>query len=252
MSPDLKSNFLRSTAYITTIFKAAIAILGVLQMVAGLIIVIGRRTGCLPKKLRHTPQILNEQLTQMTPERYQELRSEVISAGYGDEIKWAQTVKAPDNADDFAGEVIWVILCSGMKEQVARLIQERVWNAIRAGKTVKGNVLGKSGKADAIDRIWRDREKIFGTFKMANDKIGFCASLPWIGDITKYHLAKSLGVDCAKPDVHLERIAKFYKTTTAALCGGLAASTGDRIATVDLVIWRACNLGIIKSRELNP
>jgi len=30
----------------------------------------------------------------------------------------------------------------------------------------------------------------------------------------------------------------------------LAAATGDRVATVDVVIWRACNLGIVNSREL--
>jgi len=63
----------------------------------------------------------------MTPSRYRELRAAVIEAGYEHDIKWAQTVKAPPTPVDFAGEVIWVILCSGMKEQVARIIQNRVW-----------------------------------------------------------------------------------------------------------------------------
>jgi hypothetical protein len=143
-----------------------------------------------------------------------------------------------------------VILCSGMKAQVARIIQARVWGAINEGRPVKGNVLGKSGKADAIDTIWRDRESLFAAFLTANDKVEFCRSLPWIGDITKWHLAKNFGVDCAKPDVHLVRVATHYGTTAAALLAGLAAVTGDRIATVDLVIWRACNLGILRSREM--
>lgn len=186
----------------------------------------------------------------MTPSAYQAIRKSVIAAGYSDEIEWAQSVKGPNNADDFAGEVIWVILCSGMKEQVARIIQERVWAAIKAGRSVKGNVLGKSGKADAIDTIWRDRALLFAAFHAANDKVEFGLSLPWIGDITKWHLAKNLGVDCAKPDVHLLRVASHYGTTPHDLCAALSLSTGDRIATVDLVIWRACNLGIIKSREM--
>ena len=188
----------------------------------------------------------------MTPDRYMELREMLIIAGYGGEIEWAQTVKPPVDAEEFAAEAIWVVLCSGMKEQVARLIQKRVWATIRGGKPVKGNVLGKSGKATAIDTIWRDRAALFATFRAANDKLAFCKSLPWIGDITKYHLAKNLGVDCAKPDVHLERVAAHYGTTTADLCADLARATGDRIATVDIVIWRACNLGLIKSRELAP
>ena len=89
----------------------------------------------------------------MPPSRYHELRAAVVAAGYEHDIDWAQNVKAPETAEDFASEVIWVILCSGMKEQVARIIQERVWAAIRGGLPVKGNVLGKSGKADAGDGL---------------------------------------------------------------------------------------------------
>ena len=186
----------------------------------------------------------------MTPMQYAELRQAIIDAGYTDEIEWAQNVKAPVDAEEFASEVIWVILCSGMKAQVARIIEGRVWAAIHAGKPVKGNVLGKSGKAAAIDWIWANRAALFAKFQAANDKVEFAALLPWIGQITKWHVAKNLGVDCAKPDVHLVRVAAHYQTTPAELCERLAAASGDRIATVDLVIWRACNLGIIRSREL--
>jgi len=186
----------------------------------------------------------------MTPSRYRELRTAVNEAGYEHDIDWAQTVEAPATPVDFAGEVIWVILCSGMTEQVARIIQHRVWATIRAGKPVKGNVLGKSGKAAAIDTIWRDLDELFLAFQMANDKVEFARSLPWIGIVTKWHIAKNLGVDCAKPDIHLERVASHYQTTPDALCAVLAAATCDRVATVDVVIWRACNLGIVNSREL--
>ena len=186
----------------------------------------------------------------MSPSRYAELRSAVAAAGYADEIEWAQTVKPPITDEDFAREAIWVILCSGMKAQVARIIEARVWMAINAGKSIKGNVLGKSGKAQAIDTIWRYRARFFRDFQNATDKVEFCRSIPWIGDITKWHLAKNLGVNCAKPDIHLTRVATHYQTTPAALCADLAIATGDRIATVDLVIWRACNLGIVRSRDI--
>jgi hypothetical protein len=188
----------------------------------------------------------------MKMQDYQQLRAAVIDAGYGHEIAWAQNVTEPPDPVTFASEAIWVILCSGMKAQVARIIQERVWKAINDGKPVKGHVLGRSGKAAAIDTIWRDRESLFHAFRRAQDKLAFCATLPWIGPITKFHLAKNLGVDCAKPDIHLERVAAFYSTTPADLCAQLAAATGDRMATVDMVIWRACNLEIIQSRTLLP
>jgi hypothetical protein len=185
----------------------------------------------------------------MTPERYQEVRAAIIDAGYASEIEWAEGVKAPENAEDFAGEAVWVILCSGMKEQIARKISDKVWGAIRDGQPVR-SVFGHDGKAAAIETIWRDRERLFQSFKLANDKVEFCQRLPWIGGITKWHLAKNYGVDCAKPDIHLSRLATHYGTTPANLCAALAKSSGDRIATVDLVIWRACNLEIIKTREL--
>jgi len=188
----------------------------------------------------------------MTPSRYAELRAAVAAAGawYAEEIERSQTVKPPETAEDFIRAAIWVILCSGMKEQVARIIERRVWAAIDAGKPVKGNVLGKSGKAHAIDAIWRDRARLFRDWHEAAHKVEFCRSLPWIGDTTKWHLAKKLGVDCAKPDVHLMRVAKHYSTSPAELCAALAVVTGDRVATVDMVIWRACNLGILRSREI--
>ena len=72
--------------------------------------------------------------------------------------------------------------------------------------------------------------------------------LPWIGGITKYHLAKNLGIDCAKPDVHLQRLADREGVTAHVLCERLAKATGYRIATVDLVLWRACATGLIDSR----
>ena len=72
-----------------------------------------------------------------------------------------------------------------------------------------------------------------------------CASLPWIGDITKYHLAKNLGANVAKPDRWLVRLADAEKTTVDQLCRRLAIATGDRVATVDVVLWRACAVGVL-------
>lgn len=128
-------------------------------------------------------------------------------------------------------------------------IRDKVWSAIDAGEPVS-SVFGHAGKAAAIDDIWRRREELFAAFQVANNKVEFCAGLPWIGQITKWHLAKNYGVDCAKPDIHLSRLAQHYGTTPAKLCAHLATASGDRIATVDLVIWRACNLEIIKTRDL--
>lgn len=173
---------------------------------------------------------------------YLSLRERVFAAGYADEYEWAQNVKAPADADEFALEYIWVVCCSGMKEQIARIIQAKIHAAIKDGRPIR-SAFGHPGKAAAIQTVWDNRNSHFVAFQMANDILAFCKSLPWIGDITKYHLAKNLGADVAKPDRWLERVAARSNETPATLCQRLHGEVGDRIATVDLIIWRACNLG---------
>jgi hypothetical protein len=72
--------------------------------------------------------------------------------------------------------------------------------------------------------------------------------MPWIGPTTKYHLAKNFGVDVAKPDVHLQRLADLEGVTAQALCERLAETSPYHTRTVDLLLWRACVEGIVDSR----
>lgn len=101
------------------------------------------------------------------------------------------------------------------------------------------------GKAAAIRYIWDNREQLLADFRAAPDKVAWCESLPWVGGITKWHLAKNLGADVAKPDRWLVRLADISGETVANLCERLSRSSGDRIATVDVVLWRACATGIV-------
>jgi hypothetical protein len=72
--------------------------------------------------------------------------------------------------------------------------------------------------------------------------------LPYVGDITKYQLARNIGVDCIKPDVHLLRLAKYYKMNVFDVCQKIADETGSTLHRVDTVIWRSCEQGFIKFR----
>lgn len=179
-----------------------------------------------------------------------------------DHIAWSETVGPPASAEDFALEAIYVICNSGMKHTVARGIFERVRAELLAGNCISPEmrerflglppVFGHVGKCGAIDKIWTLKEHYFSGFMThlaagPESAIEFCGTLPWIGNITKYHLAKNFGVDVAKPDVHLERLAKAHNTTPQALCDDLAAKTGYRSSTIDLILWMACAKGVINS-----
>lgn len=172
--------------------------------------------------------------------------AEALGAQGQEDIAWSETVAVPVSANDFALEAIWVICNSGMKHSVARLVQGRVLGAIREGRPVSSG-FRHPGKAAAMQDIWDGREGYFRGFLAAEDKLAYLKSLPWIGDITKYHLAKNCGIDCAKPDVHLKRLADREGVTAHELCGRLARETGYRVATVDVILWRACATGVIDS-----
>ena len=175
-------------------------------------------------------------------ETYKKLRSELNSLGYSHEIEWAQSVQPVSNALTFWREFAWVVLNSGMKNQVAQGIWNRVKPTVEAGDSAS-NVFGHKGKAAAIDYVWSNKHRLLAEYQEADDKLLWIEALPWIGKITKFHLAKNYGHDCAKPDRHLVRIAGAEGTHE--LCARLSLESGDRIATVDLVIWRCANLGLI-------
>lgn len=178
----------------------------------------------------------------MSPAHYQALRADIISCGYGHEVEWAQSVQPVSDALTFWGEFSWVVLNSGMRNQVAQGIWKRVRPAVLAGQSA-ATVFGHKGKAAAIDHVYQNREVLLQQYLSAADKLAFIQDLPWIGPITCKHLAKNYGFDCAKADRHLVRVAGQEGVDT--MCRRLADASGDRVATVDLVIWRAANLGLV-------
>jgi hypothetical protein len=167
--------------------------------------------------------------------------------GYGEMIDWAERIQPPASAEEFAGEAIYVICNSGMAVTVGTYLAECCLVALATGQSAT-TVFGHPGKAPAIDWIWQRRHTLFEEYRRAIAKLDFLEGLPWIGPVTRHHLAKNLGADEAKPDVHMERLARRDRTTTRALCQRLARQTGYRVATIDSILWRACADGLLKSR----
>jgi hypothetical protein len=184
----------------------------------------------------------------ITLKRFRRIERALVEAGYGEDIFWAEQLESPGHPDVFARSAVYVIVNSGMSYTVAGPIYQRCIDAL-VGKGSVRRVFRHKGKARAIDTIWASRRQLFAEFNAADDKLAFCQSLPWIGPTTKYHLAKDSGVDVAKPDVHLARLARRDRTTVERLCRRLAALTGYRVATVDTILWRACATGLLDSKR---
>ena len=184
----------------------------------------------------------------ITLKRFRRIEAAVRRAGYGPVIDWSENISPPTTAEEFARAAIYVICNSGMRNTVAAPIAVRCIESLREGGAAAA-VFGHSGKAAAIDAIWQRRHELFERYTRENAKLEVLRGLPWIGPVTVHHLAKNLGADTAKPDVHLERLARRDRTTTQRLCQRLARQTGYRIATIDTVLWRACADGILSSQR---
>jgi hypothetical protein len=172
----------------------------------------------------------------------------LLESGFAeDDIAWSESCGEPESDEAFALETIFVICNSGMHNKVARQIFEKCRDALLGGGSA-GDVFGHKGKSEAMDLVWRDRTALREGYVQAEDKVAYCRSIPWIGGITSYHLAKNFGAQVAKPDVHLQRLADRHSTTCQELCETLAERTGFKVATIDLILWRACAERILDGR----
>lgn len=156
---------------------------------------------------------------------------------------------------DLLREAAWVILCAGFREAIVRrsfsylsicfcewesadvicrnseLCRETAIVAFRNLRKIDAIVQ----TAFHVHRVGFDALKL----KIAQDPLPTLQCLPYIGRVTAYHLAKNLGVNIAKPDRHLVRLASSYGfDDVQVFCNMLAEATGDPISVVDLVIWR--------------
>ncbi len=180
--------------------------------------------------------------------QYLQLRQELINRGYKEEIEWSENIKPCKSKGEFFSEYVYVVINSGMKAQIARKIYNKVSDALICDVDIN-TVFGHKGKCKAIMYVKENLEYIYAIIQAGFADgvlvLDYLESLPFIGKITKYHLAKNMGYAVCKPDRHLVRIAKNFGLTPIGLCNKIATRTGDRIAAIDTVLWRSANLGLI-------
>ena len=162
----------------------------------------------------------------------------VIKEGYEREITWCMSIKFENTTiNDFFWEYVWAVLNAGMREQAARSIFRKYM------ETMDTNVIRHDGKREAIEHVLDNCRIYYAQLLSSDNKIDWFASLPWIGQITKYHLARNLGIDAVKPDRHLVRLAERFKyRNPLEMCEAIQEETDERLGVIDVVLWRYCNL----------
>ncbi|MFQ6739311.1 MAG: hypothetical protein ACLRFJ_01415, partial [Alphaproteobacteria bacterium] len=127
-------------------------------------------------------------------------------------------------------------------------------------------LFNNKNKINAICKIWQNRcvytEQYYKLHGLS-DKIKFLASLPHIGKITANHLARNLGEDVVKYDIWIQRLGAKYagmdsaKIDNGDLCDEIKCACDDMFMQlvdltglprgyIDVVLWKACQQGLIK------
>lgn len=169
---------------------------------------------------------------------YLNAKLKVIQKGYANEIEIVDKRKFEDlNAEYFLNEFIFVVLSAGKSNKAVQTISKKIRD-----NNFDLFVIGHSGRITAIINAVNNHEQWFEelkTKKTVVEILDYLESKPFIGKVTKYHLARNLGVDVAKPDIHLQRLTNRFTFNSAnELCEFISKATGDRIGVVDVVLWR--------------
>ena len=187
---------------------------------------------------------------------FQSASDYVAEAGLLAEVEWQRRVTLDDFTEsDVLREMAWVVLCSGFRESVVRKVFDYIslcfcdWESAEAiidsDPACRIAALASFGNESKINAIvqaaYLVQEQGFEYFKAAVvlNPLVELRRLPFIGPITVFHLAKNLGLDVAKPDRHLNRVADRLGFADADhLCTEIARVTGEQRNVVDILIWR--------------
>ena len=178
-----------------------------------------------------------------------------------DEIREMLSTPRVVTADEFATMCAYVILAGGFSQKTAKRIHKNIMEYIYkngADFDALFQMFHNKNKVSAICKIWENRAGLCdGFYNCATD-----SKLPHIGKITANHLGRNLGIDVVKYDVWIRRLGALYagircidnltpeiKKACDNMFSKLVAETNLPRGYIDVVLWKSCQIGLIK--ELN-
>jgi len=200
------------------------------------------------------------------------LRKAGFSSDFDDMLTRLQR-KEHLSPDEFAKRTIYVVLAGGFKQQTAKEYHKRIMNFLYLTVSIDDKNMLVSGllkifrnrnKINAIADIWQNRKKYCMRYydlfsKPLQMKLDYLEELPFIGPITKNHLARNLGEDVPKYDIWIQRLGVLYsgrsdleekinnskldnevKVVCDEMFKFVKHETGLPVGYIDLVLWRAC------------
>lgn len=184
----------------------------------------------------------------------------VLNAGYRTEIEWQASLDFDLITEaDFLREHAWVALSAGMHERIIRRCFGIISLCFYDWQSAETIIEQENNCRCLALRYFNNHRKIDGIIKTARiiASFGFASykeeirrnplqvlqSLPFVGPVTRYHLAKNIGLPFAKPDRHLVRLATSVGySDIQQFCKDISEYVDDSIPVVDIVLWRFANI----------
>lgn len=194
-----------------------------------------------------------------------------------DEIKSDLQNKKILSPDEFAEMCAYVILAGGFSQKTAKKKHAEVMNYIKKAGILANQedllkIFNNKNKTSAILKIWQSRDDFCKGYYKNTDldsKLSFLSKLPHIGKITANHLARNLGENIVKYDIWIQRLGVVYGRNSQLLskidngnlnpdikkaCDDmflhLEKETGLQRGYIDVVLWKACQIGLINLKDL--
>ena len=185
-----------------------------------------------------------------------------------DEIKNNLSHPKKFNPTEFADMCAYVILAGGFSQKTAKKIHSKIIEHLhKNGSDVDGllALFNNKNKINAIVKIWNDKDALCRAYygiDGLDEKLDFLSKLPHVGKITANHLARNLGENVVKYDIWIQRLGCAYANKSFNVDNGklnpeikkacdemfakLSRETGLPIGYIDVVLWKACQIGLVK------
>ncbi|QEE49114.1 hypothetical protein FUA48_05820 [Flavobacterium alkalisoli] len=183
------------------------------------------------------------------------LKNYIIKRGFANEIDWQEEIRLDNlTAKTFLEELSWVILSSGMNEKIINKLFPHLKQTLFGFEICQIaeqkiscynnciKIFNHPGKINAI--LYAAEHLSIHSFdsvmkRLKTDGINYLLEFPYLGNATAYHFAKNIGINVAKPDRHLIRIANALGYDNPhQLCSDISNSIDEKVSLIDLVLWR--------------
>lgn len=217
-----------------------------------------------------------KQITEITPSLFYYVQHLLINSGNdSDNSNFAEIHDRLYNPkiftpDEFAREVFYVICVAGFRQATAKKMCQKVIDYIDKNQNPNFDdlikIYGNINKINAIIKVWNNRAELHEKFyklSTPEEKLDFLSKLPHIGNITKYHIARNLGINFVKYDIWIQRLGvALYgnleyvekvsnsklnpkiKEMCDKMFSDLEMQINEKTGYIDVVLWKACQQGV--------